>query len=40
MKFSEMLQLTSVEMGVLERRGMETVVMNDNWEMEEMVAHR
>jgi hypothetical protein len=39
-KFSDTLQSTSAETGVGERRGMETIVMNDNGEREEMVAHK
>ena len=37
-KFSEAPQLTSAEMGVLERSGIETIMMNDDGEREEMVA--
>jgi hypothetical protein len=37
-KFSDMPQSTSAETGVGERRGMETVMMNDDGEREEMVA--
>ena len=38
MKFSDAPQLMSAEMGVLERRGIETIMMNDDGEREEMVA--
>jgi hypothetical protein len=40
MKFSEALQSTSTDTVVSERRGMETVMMNDNGESDEMVACR
>ena len=40
MKFSEVLQSMSAEMGVLERRGIETIMMNDDGEREETVALR
>ena len=40
MKFSEVPQLMSAEMRVLERRGIETIMMNDDGEREEMVALR
>jgi hypothetical protein len=40
MKFSEVPQSTSTDTGVLERRGMETVMMNDDGESDEMVVHR
>jgi hypothetical protein len=38
MKFSKVPQLMSADTGVSERRGMETVMINDNRESEEMVA--
>jgi hypothetical protein len=38
MKFSEALQSMSTDTGVSERRGMETIMMNDDGESEEMVA--
>jgi hypothetical protein len=40
MKFSEPLQSMSADTRVLERRGMETVVMNDDGESNKMVACR
>jgi hypothetical protein len=40
MKFSEVLQSTSADTGVSERRGMETIVMNDDGESDEMVVCR
>jgi hypothetical protein len=40
MKFSEVPQSMSADTGVSERRGMETIVMNDDRESDEMVAHR
>jgi hypothetical protein len=40
MKFSEAPQSTSADTGVSERRGMETIVMNDDRESDEMVVHR
>jgi hypothetical protein len=40
MKFSEVLQSTSADPGVLERRGMETIMMNDDRESDEMVVRR
>jgi hypothetical protein len=40
MKFSEAPQSTSADTGVSERRGMETVMMNDDGESNEMVVHR
>jgi hypothetical protein len=38
MKFSEVPQSMSTDTGVLERRGMETIMMNDDGEREEMVV--
>jgi hypothetical protein len=40
MKFSEAPQSMSADTGVLERRGMETVMMNVDGESNEMVARR
>jgi hypothetical protein len=40
MKFSEVPQSTSTDTGVSERRGMETVMINDDRESEEMVVHK
>jgi hypothetical protein len=40
MKFSEVLQLTSTDTGVSERRGMETIMMNDDGESDKMVVCR
>jgi hypothetical protein len=40
MKFSEVPQSMSADTGVSERRGMETVVMKDDGESDEMVARR
>jgi hypothetical protein len=40
MKFLEAPQLMSTDTGVLERRGMETIVMNDDRESDEMVVCR
>jgi hypothetical protein len=39
-KFSDMPQSMSAETGVGERRGMETVMMNDDGEREEIVVHK
>jgi hypothetical protein len=40
MKFYKVPQLTSADTGVSERRGMETVMINDDGESEEMVVHK
>jgi hypothetical protein len=40
MKFSEVPQSTSADTGVSERRGMETIMMNDDGESDKMVACR
>jgi hypothetical protein len=40
MKFSEAPQSMSADTGVSERRGMETIVMNDDRESDKMVACR
>jgi hypothetical protein len=39
-KFSDAPQSTSAETGLGERSGMDTIVMNDDGEREEMVAHK
>jgi hypothetical protein len=40
MKFSEVLQSRGADTGVSERRGMETIMMNDDGESNKMVACR